>query len=269
MGTKELITRSRRVRKLLLDMTYHTGNTGAHIGGALSLVEIMVSLYYVMNYDINNMKSASRDRLILSKGHGVMTQYAVLSAIGVIPEEELATFKMDNTRLYAHPSMNEDMGIEFASGSLGQGLSLGVGTSLALKKKNNPAKVYVVIGDGECDEGQIWEAAATASHYKLDNLCVVIDCNKLQYDGKTEEVIDKSLLEERWKSFGFITESVDGHNTDEIVKSLESFYEKKPKVLIANTKKGKGVSFMENNPDWHNRSLTNTLYQQALDEMRT
>ena len=256
------------IRSDLIKMTYNTGTTGAHIGGSLSIVEIMSVLYLaIMNYNPTKPNNESRDRFILSKGHGAMAQYAAMKQAGLISDEELQTFKQNNTFLYAHPSMNIEKGIEFSSGSLGQGLSLAVGTALALKmKKNYTSRVYVLLGDGECNEGSVWEAAMSAAHYKLDNLTVIIDKNKLQYDGETKYVLGLAPFEEKWKSFGFETVTIDGHNVESLINAFAKEHKNKPMCIIANTIKGKGVSFMENEAKWHNGSLTKELFEQALAE---
>lgn len=258
---------SKRMRINTIKMTYNSGNVGAHIGGALSMIEIMSTLYLgVMKFDVDNPVWEERDRFILSKGHGVLAQYAALKEVGFLNEEDLLTFKKNETKLYAHPSMNLKMGIEFSSGSLGQGLSLGVGTALALKKKNNKSsRVYVLLGDGECDEGSVWEAAACALHYKLSNLIAIIDKNDLQYDGKTSEVLSMESLYEKWKSFGWKCLNIDGHSEEELLKAF-NVKSDKPIAIIANTIKGKGVSFMENNVIWHNNRLTEKQFTEALKE---
>ena len=167
----------KQMRIDLLKMALSAGAQGAHMGGSLSLVEIMAVLYLdVMKFNLQNMKDEARDRLIMSKGHGVMAQYAALKQVGVLSEEDILTYKANDSKVAAHPSLNEQLGIEFSSGSLGQGLSLGVGTALALKRKNNlSSRVFVVLGDGECDEGSVWEAAASASHFGLNNLVAIVD----------------------------------------------------------------------------------------------
>ena len=256
------------IRRDLIKMTYNTGTTGAHIGGSLSMAEIMSVLYLaIMKFDADNLKSESRDRFILSKGHGAMAQYAAMKQAGLISDEELQTFKQNNTFLYAHPSMNLEKGIEFSSGSLGQGLSLAVGSALALKiKKNNESRVFVLLGDGECNEGSVWEAAMSASHYKLDNLTVIIDKNKLQYDGETEDVLGLAPFDAKWKSFGFETVTVDCHNVESLINAFSKEHKNQPLCIIADTIKGKGVSFMENEAKWHNGSLTKEQFEQALAE---
>jgi len=257
------------LRKSMIKMTYASGKTGAHIGPALSLTEILAVLYFkIMNFNPKNPTDENRDRLILSKGHGVIAQYALLKELGLISEEELQTFKQNETRLYAHPSINFDMGIEFSSGSLGQGLSLGVGTALALKhKKNYSSKVYVILGDGECNEGSVWEAVMSAVQFKLDNLIIIIDKNDIQYDDFTKNVMSMEPLDKKFEAFGCKTVLTDGHNTDELEKAFLTEHNEKPLCVIAQTVKGKGISFMENEPKWHNNVITEELYNQALKEL--
>lgn len=256
------------MRKKILELTYNTGRTGAHIGGALSLVEIMCVLYNgVLQYNPMNMYDEKRDRVILSKGHGVLAWYVALNHVGIIEDSILKTFKKNGSLLSAHPSMNPQYGIEFSSGSLGQGLSLGVGCSLALKrKKNKIARVFVILGDGECNEGSVWEAAWSASHFKCDNLIAIVDRNKLQYDGLTNVVLGDDCFEEKWRSFGWDVLCVNGHDAEDIYNALTK-KQTKPMVVIAETIKGKGISFMENNPLWHNHSLSKEQYEQALEEL--
>lgn len=255
------------VRKSVLKMTYEVGAVGAHIGGSLSLVEIMSVLYTFCNINKNNLNKEDRDRIILSKGHGVIAQYAAMKEVGILDEKLLSTFKKNGSILSAHPSMNNGIGIEFSSGSLGQGLSLGVGVALALKRKlNNKSKVYVIVGDGECNEGSIWEAAMSASHFKLDNLVLIIDKNNLQYDGNTQDVMSMNSLEAKFNSFGFETVSIDGHNCLQIINAVNK-KSTKPIAIIANTIKGKGVSFIEGDYKWHNHRLTQEQYEIALQEL--
>lgn len=252
------------MRKDIIEMTYSMGSTGAHAGGAMSMVEILATLYLaVMNYDADNTRWRERDRVILSKGHGVMALYAALKQKGVL--KDLSSFKKNVTDLYAHPSLNMDIGIECSSGSLGMGLSFGVGQALALKKKENPAHIYVILGDGECDEGSVWEAAMSAGHYGLDNLTAIIDTNHLQYDGETDAVMSLGNMEKKWQAFGWTTRVADGHSVEEL---YAAFMEpcSGPKAIIADTVKGKGVSFMENNVAWHNSSLSANNYEKAMQE---
>lgn len=251
-----------------IELTYQMGNKGAHIGGGLSLIEIMAVLYMdVLKYDLTNMTDEMRDRVIFSKGHGTLALYTAMQCAGIITEAELNTYKQDDSEVTAHPSVNPKWGIEFSSGSLGQGLSLAVGVALGLRRKhNNTSKVYVILGDGECDEGSIWEAAASASHYDLNNIIAIVDRNKLQYDGATEEVLNMDPMEEKWKSFGWQVRKTNGHDIDAL---KDAFYvnNKRPYVILADTIKGKGVSFMENNPLWHNGRLSQKQYEQAMEEL--
>ena len=261
-------TISKSVRRQILELTYNTGKTGAHLGGCLSIVELLVSLYMgVIRYRVEDCDWDGRDRVILSKGHAAITLYIVLAEAGIIKKEELKTFKQDGSRLGGHPSLNGLPGIEYASGSLGQGLSLGVGAGLALKRKsNNESRIFVFLGDGECDEGSIWEAAASASHYGLNNLVAVVDMNAIQYDGYTTEIMDMSPFENKWKDFGWETVVVDGHNVDEIIEAYNCKADK-PLVVLARTVKGKGVSFMENNWKYHNSTLSEEQYRCAIEEL--
>ena len=205
--------------------------------------------------------------MILSKGHGALALYPALVEAEIISEEELATFKQDGSRLGGHPTLNGLPGIEFASGSLGQGLSLGVGVCLALKRKNNfESRVFIFLGDGECDEGSVWEAAASASHFGLNQLVAVVDMNAIQYDGYTLEIMRMEPFEDKWKAFGWDVITIDGHNIGEILDAY-SYHGDKPVVILAHTVKGKGISFMENNWKYHNASLPGTLYEKAIEEL--
>jgi transketolase len=203
-----------------------------------------------------------RDRFILSKGHGAMAYYAALKQAGFVTDEELMTFKSNQTFLYGHPSMNPDKGIEFSSGSLGLGLALGVGTAIGLRKRgNNQSRVFVLMGDGECGEGSVWESAASAAHFGLTNLVAIIDKNGLQYDGPTRDVLNMDGMAEKWESFGWQARTVDGHNLAELLNAFEGLGNQ-PTVIVANTVKGKGVSFMENNPAWHHNRLTQAQFDE-------
>ena len=254
------------IRKDVIRMTYSAGSQGAHIGGSLSLCEILAVLYHdVMNYSKEKICDESRDRLILSKGHGAIAMYAALKSIGVFTEEELLTYKHDDSIFTVHPSFRPEKGMEFASGSLGLGLSLGAGVALALRMKGNPAAVYVIVGDGECDEGSVWEAAMSASHYKLANLVCIVDKNKLQYDGATEKVLDTGSLTQKFAAFGWNAVDVDGHDCNALSEALRRRTDK-PLAVICDTVKGKGVSFIENEYRWHNAPLNEAQYIQAMKE---
>ena len=267
----KIVSMAKRMRKNALNMALSAGNNGAHLGSGLSIIEIMATLYgEVMKLDPKNPEWVDRDRFILSKGHGVLGYYTALAEIGFITQNELNTFEENGGDLPGHPIMNIKKCIEFSSGSLGLGLSFGVGVALAGKKKEKDYNVYVLIGNGECNEGSVWEAAMTASHFNLDNLIVIIDHNKMQSDGASNTVLDMGDIEAKWISFGFKTYSVDGHNISEIFRSLKvasQEKEGKPTVIIANTVKGKGVSFMENNNEWHHNRLGQDQYQIAVAEI--
>ena len=272
MATKELIesckAASLRIRRHIIDMTYSTGNIGAHLGGSLSIVELLACLYSGnIRYHAQDPNWEGRDRVILSKGHAALALYPALFEAGIIDESELHTFKQDGSLLGGHPSLNGLPGIEFASGSLGQGLSLGVGTCLALLRKGNKeSRTFVFLGDGECDEGSVWEAVASASHYKLNNLVAVVDMNAIQYDGYTRDVLNMSPAEDKWSAFGWDVLSIDGHNVQEVLDAYEHRGDR-PLVILAYTVKGKGISFMENNWKYHNANLTKDLYEQAIGEL--
>jgi len=259
---------TREMRIDILKMALAAKSQGAHMGGSLSMVEVMAALYGgVMKIDPQDMENENRDRLIISKGHGVMAQYVALRQLGLISADELLTYKGNDSLISAHPAVHPEIGIEYASGSLGMGLSLGVGAALALRrKKNENSRMFVILGDGECDEGSVWEAAASASHYHLNNVVVVVDRNGLQYDGSTEEVMALENFEDRWKAFGWDAVTVDGHDVTALTQVLNRRGDK-PLAVIARTVKGRGVSFMENDPKWHNGVLSQKMYEQALAEV--
>lgn len=272
MAEKEMVTKcqeaANRIRRRIIDMTYATGKTGAHLGGSLSIVELLAGLYAgVIRFNLEDPNWEGRDRVILSKGHAALALYPAMVEAGIIDEAELTTFKQDGSRLGGHPCLNGLSGIEYASGSLGQGLSLGVGACLGLKRKNNiDSRVFVFLGDGECDEGSVWEAAASAAHYRLNNLVAVVDMNAIQYDGLTTEVMNMSPFEKKWQDFGWDTAVIDGHNSLEV---LDAYNHKgdKPLAILAHTVKGKGISFMENNWKFHNAALSKAQYEQAIGEL--
>lgn len=265
---KECEKSAKEIRKDCIRMTYSMGNIGAHIGGSMSLAEIMSVLYKgFIKIDPADPEADDRDRMIMSKGHGAMAMYAGMKQAGIITDDELMTYKKEGTFLYAHPSMNKEHGIEFSSGSLGQGLSLGVGVCLGLMRKGNEdSRVYVILGDGECDEGSVWESAQSAAHFGCKNLVAIVDANKLQYDGTTDEIMKIEPMEGKWQSFGWDAVTCDGHDCGELIEALSKTHDK-PLAVIANTVKGKGVSYMENNPLWHNHNITEQQYNQAMEEL--
>jgi transketolase len=268
MDAKELIKlkdKAKHIRRLTLDAI---GNLGfGHIGGAMSIVEILVMLYYKhMSIDSSNPKKPDRDLLILSKGHGGPTLYSVLADKGYFPVELLRTLNIGGTTLPSHADMNRTPGIDMTAGSLGQGLSAAVGMALANRLDKNPGLIYTIIGDGESDEGQVWEAAMAASHFKLDNLIVFTDHNKLQIDGFTKNIMDLGDLRAKWESFGWFTQQIDGHNFEVIDKSINRAKTEtsRPAMIILETVKGKGVSFAENKESNHHMTFDYEMAKQAI-----
>ena len=260
---------SKSIRKNIIDMAFSAGASSAHLGGALSIVEIISTLFcHVMKYN-DNPQWPDRDRFILSKGHACLAYYSALCEIGYISKNDLKTFEKNSSNLLGHPVINREIGIDFSNGSLGMGLSIGIGVALSLKKRKKNNRVFVIIGDGECNEGSVWEAAMAASHFKLNNLLVFIDNNKFQQTGTNNQIMDTGDLKSKWQSFGWETVDLDGHNIEELTNYFESIDENqlKPKAVIANTVKGKGFSFSENNNDWHHSILTKKLYDKALEEL--
>ncbi len=268
MNSEEIISMSKYMRKKILDISYSC-NLSAHIGGGLSMVDIMATLYgRVLKFDKFNPHWALRDRFILSKGHGVLGYFAALLAYGIISEEVFNTFQTNESHLIAHPVMNIDLGIESSNGSLGHGLSMAIGIALAAKKRGQSFCSYVLMGDGECNEGSVWEAIMSAAQLELDNLTAIVDYNKLQSDGDSTKIIDLKDLSSKFRSFGWNVEEVDGHDIPSLVKAFESQHTiVAPKVIVANTVKGKGVSFMENKNEWHHNRLTKSNYDLAVAEL--
>ncbi len=250
-------------------MAFYAGASSSHFGGALSIVEIISFLYsFKMKIDKNLPNWEERDRLILSKGHACLAYYAALCEIGYISKNQLSTFEKDDSDLLGHPVINRELGIDFSNGSLGMGLSIGIGVAISLKKKKKFNDVFVILGDGECNEGSVWEAAMAAPNLNLSNLYAIIDKNNFQQTGSNKEIMNTENLVKKWSSFGWDTDEVDGHDVD---KMYDIFTKKnstnKPKAIIANTIKGKGFSFSENNNDWHHAVLTKKLYEQAKKEL--
>lgn len=268
MELTEIQIMAKTMRHKILDIS-HVCNQSAHLGGGLSMVEIMAVLYgRILRYKPNNPRWENRDRFILSKGHGVLGYFSAMLVSGVIDEETYKTFKTNESDLIAHPVMNLDLGIESSNGSLGHGLSMGIGIALAAKKKQRDFNVYVYMGDGECNEGSVWEAVMSAAQLGLDNLTAIVDYNKLQSDGDARQIIDFADFAGKFISFGWDVKEIDGHEIAQVVDAFESPREHgRPRVLIAHTIKGKGVSFMENNNEWHHNRLTKGNYELALAEL--
>lgn len=272
--TPETITRlenlSRQMRLNALNMALSVGKNGSHLGGGLSAIEIFATLYgEVLKVDVNNPRDSKRDRMILSKGHAVLAYYTALQHVGFLTQKDIDTFEQNNTTFHGHASRNLPKGIDFSGGSLGMGFSFGVGVAMSIKKMGADARVYALVGDGECDEGIIWEAAMCAAHYDLDNLTLIVDKNDLQYDGPTEQVMNHISLEAKFKAFGFEVYSVDGHSVEALLMAFGAPHNGKPKVVIAHTVKGKGVSFMEGVKEWHHAPITQQQYEQAIAEIKS
>ncbi len=240
-----------------------------HLGGSCSLAEIVASLYFSkMRFDPKALDDPTRDRFLLSKGHSVLIQYAALVELGAIPREELGKVKTIAGKLQGHPDMMTP-GMEAVTGSLGQGLSIAVGMALALRVQKSPARVYVIMGDGELAEGQLWEAAMAAARYKVDSLTGILDRNRIQATGPTKDIFDIPDIEEKWRAFGWNVLSVDGHDVGAVLDTLDEAAAKKgaPTLIVADTVKGKGVSFAENTAAFHNAPMSQEQYDKALLEI--
>ncbi|MFH1012939.1 MAG: transketolase [Thermoplasmatota archaeon] len=257
-----------KIRKHIIEMLFRAES--GHPGGSLSAVDALVALYFAhMNHNPKKPKDPDRDRFILSKGHAAPALYAILAEQGYFPVKELLKLRSINCMLQGHPACQYTPGIEASTGSLGHGLSFATGVALAGKLDKRPYHVYVMIGDGETDEGQIWEAAALAAHYKLDNITAFIDRNFLQIDGNTEEVFRLESIHDRWTAFGWYVIEVDGHNIREILEAFDEAqsHRNQPSIIVLNTIKGKGVSFMENNVDFHGVPPNEMEYKLAMEEL--
>ena len=266
---KELEVYCKESRKNIIEMVYSAQS--GHIGGSLSACELLTVLYHKIMHNVTDWKSSpdfeNRDRFVLSKGHVSPLLYSVMSQVGYFDKEELKTFRKLGTRLQGHPTAFIP-GIEIATGSLGQGLSFACGIAMSLKLDNNPAKVYVLLGDGEMQEGNVWEALMQAPFRKLNNLIAIIDRNRLQIDGNTEDIMALGDLGKKLSAFGWNVLEIDGHDIQQIYKAYnEAKISDKPTVIVANTIKGKGVSFMENNPGWHGTAPKQDDYEKAMKEL--
>ena len=259
------------VRMDILEEVYNAKS--GHIGGAFSIADILTVLYFnEMNIDAKISDSPDRDRLVLSKGHAAAALYAVLAEKGYIDKEELKTFRNIDSNLQGHPDMNKVPGVDMTTGSLGQGLSAANGMALSSKLDSRGYRVYCILGDGELQEGQVWEAAMTAEKYQLDNLCVIVDANELQLTDSTMNVkgINYNDIEQKFRAFGFQTVVIDGHNIESIIRALTiaEMTKGKPTAIICKTIKGKGVYFMENQVDWHGKAPNDEEYEIAVKELK-
>ncbi len=265
----ELKEIAKDVRVGIIDAV-HSAKSG-HPGGSLSTADILTYLYFEeMNIDPKNPDMKDRDRFVMSKGHAAPAVYSVLANRGYFPVEELKTFRSQTGRLQGHPDMKHIPGVEMSTGSLGQGISAACGMALGHKLSNSPARIWAIIGDGETEEGQVWEAAMFAAHYKLDNLCVFLDFNGLQIDGKITDVMNPTPYDKKFEAFGWNVITICAHCFDEIEAAVKAAKEckGKPTVIIANSVKGKGVSFMENNVGWHGKAPGDEEYEAAIAELR-
>ncbi len=266
--TAKLKKIANQLRKDVVKMTYLAGS--GHPGGSLSAADMMAVLFfYKMKLDPKNPKWEGRDYFILSKGHICPVYYSALCRVGFFPEDELWTLRKFGSRLQGHPASSKMQEIEVSTGSLGQGLSVANGIALGLKLDGKPNRVYCMLGDGELQEGQVWEAIMTAAHYKLDNVCAIVDYNNLQIDGFVEDVMGIAPLADKWRAFNWEVIEIDGHDIDQIKKALDEAenIKGKPTVIIAHTVKGKGVSFMENEAGWHGKAPSKEEYEKAMAEL--
>ena len=267
--TKRLMALACRVRMGVIEGT-HAAKAG-HPGGSLSAADLFTYLYFKeMNIDPENPQWADRDRFVLSKGHTAPGLYAALALRGFFPWEELKTLRQMDSRLQGHPNMNETPGVDMSTGSLGQGVSAAAGMALAAKHMGKSCRVYTLLGDGEIQEGQVWEAMMFAHHYKLDNLCVVIDNNGLQIDGNIADVMSPYPIPEKLRAFGFAVAEIDGHSFDAMEAAFGLARQTKgvPFAIVMKTTKGKGVSYMENQAGWHGKAPNDEEYEQAMTELR-
>lgn len=268
LSTPQLESMAKQLRRHVITMIANAGS--GHPGGSLSAADIVTALYFkVMRHDPSNPQWSDRDRFVLSKGHAAPILYAALAECGYFPVEELSTLRKLGSRLQGHTDRTLTPGVEMSAGSLGQGLSYGIGIALAGRLDRRDYHVYVLLGDGECDEGQVWEAAMLAPHFKLDNLTAIIDHNDLQLDGRVCDIMGLEPLADKWRAFNWHAFEIDGHDMKQILETLDKARKTKgkPTVVIAHTVKGKGVSFMENNVDFHGKAPTPQEAEIALKEL--
>ena len=265
---KQLQLTACNVRKGIIESTFNA--KCGHPGGSLSATEMFTYLYFKeMNIDPSNPKAADRDRFVLSKGHTAPGLYSTLALRGYFPVEDLKTLRRIDSYLQGHPNMNTGPGVDMSTGSLGQGISTAAGMALAAKHQGKTARIYTLLGDGEIQEGQVWEALMFAAHYNLDNFVAIIDNNGLQIDGNVKDVMSPYPIVDKLEAFGFKTVAINGHDFDEIEKALTTARETKgqPTAIVMSTVKGKGVSFMENNAGWHGKAPNAAEYEQAMNEL--
>jgi len=274
MANNDTVKKLYRIaQQLRVDVVEMIGvGKAGHLGGSVSLAEIVAALYFhTLRFDPKNVGDPDRDRFLLSKGHAVLIQYAALIEHGIIPRSEIKQVKTLAGLLQGHPDMAKTPGMEAVTGSLGQGLSIGVGMALALRLDGRSSRVYVIMGDGELSEGQLWEAAMAARRFGVDNLTGIVDRNRVQATGPTKEVFDIPDIERKWEAFGWHVITVDGHDVAVVLEALDAAerVEGQPSVIVADTVKGKGISFAEHNAAFHNGMFTEDQYRQAMAELET
>ncbi|MDD6771742.1 MAG: transketolase [Inconstantimicrobium porci] len=268
MNVSELQNTAKTIRRDIVTML--TESASGHPGGSLSATDIITTLYFKeMNIDPKNPKMEDRDRFVLSKGHAAPALYSALARRGFFDPAKLNTLRKLGSDLQGHPNMNDVAGIDMSTGSLGQGISAAVGMALAGKLDNKDYRVFALLGDGELEEGQVWEAAMSAAHYSLDNLTAFVDFNGLQIDGKIEDVMNPGPIDKKFEAFGWNVLNIDGHNIEEIIEAVDKArnFKEKPTMIVCHTVKGKGVSFMENQASWHGTAPSKEQCTQALSEI--
>ena len=268
MSTSELKEMAKKLRRHVITMTATAGS--GHPGGSLSAADIITALYFnVLCHNPENQQWSDRDRFILSKGHAAPILYAALAEAGYFPVSELTTLRKLGSRLQGHTDRKFTPGVEMSAGSLGMGLSFAIGVALAARLDSKTYRTYVLLSDGECEEGQTWEAALSAAHFKLDNLTAIVDCNGIQLSGWTRDIMNLEPLTQKWQAFGWHTLDIDGHDFDQILSACQGAekVKGKPAVIVARTIKGKGVSFMENNVAFHGKAPTQEEAERALREL--
>ena len=268
LSVTEMKAMAKKLRRHIITMTGKAGS--GHPGGSLSAVEIVTALYFgLLRHKPSDPQWTDRDRFILSKGHAAPLLYAALAECGYLPIEELITLRQLDSRLQGHTDRTVTPGVEMSAGALGQGLSFAIGVGLAGRLNSQKYRVYVLLGDGECDEGQVWEGAMAAAHFKVDNLVAIVDNNGLQIDGWNRDVMNLDPFNKKWQAFGWHVIEVDGHDLAQLIDAFNQakLIKGQPTVIIAHTIKGKGVSFMENNPDFHGKAPTAVEVERALKEL--
>ena len=268
LSEEEIVKLCKRMRLHAMDMALAAGNRGAHVSGSLSCVEIYAVLYgTILEYDLDNPLWNDRDRFIAGKEHARLAEFPARAEMGFYPVDVLNSYEQNDGLLVGH-QLKKELGVEYASMSLGMEMSFAVGKAIISKQTNQKYHIYCLLGDAECEEGSVWESFIAAAHYKLDNLTVIIDRNYMSVDGNTEELMAQRNMEDKMKAFGWESVTIDGHDVHQIIEALSHKPEGKPYAIIANTVKGKGVSFIENNKSWHQAVLNEQQYRQAIDEIQ-